>query len=250
MAALVLAGLALGAPGPVRAEPYVAVMGGTAISESKVTESRLSLDGTTVLDGEFHDVDFRNSPLIGAKVGYYLDTPILGGQLGAEIEFYYTEPHASRQTITFVGTSSGAPATFRLSIQHADFEIFTAALNLLYRVPLGVTPQFPYGRVQPYAGLGGGAFISTMHTRTSPLDANRRIHDTDVAPGLQTVGGLKIFLLKRVALFAEYRFIETAEFNFHFKERGTQGGVPVTETARDRSSLTQHQVVGGIALHW
>jgi opacity protein-like surface antigen len=246
----VLAGLAFGTPSSLDAEPYFAVMGGVAITESQKTETRLRLDGTTVLDGTFSDVDFRNSPLIGAKLGYFLNYPVLGGNFGAELESYYTEPHASRQTVTFSGNAMGTPSTFPISIQHASFEVFAVAVNVLYRYPLLTSPEYPYGRFQPYVGLGGGAFISTMHTRTSPLDHNHFIEDTDVAPGLQVLGGLKAFVLKNVALFAEYRFVDTADFNFHFKEPGTVGGAPVTETARDRSSLIQHQAVFGIAIHW
>jgi hypothetical protein len=64
------------------------------------------------------------------------------------------------------------------------------------------------------------------------------------------VGGLKLFLLRNLSLFAEYRFAQTAEFTFDFKQHGTVGGAPATETARDRSDSTQHQAAFGIAVHW
>lgn len=248
--AVVLAGLAIAVPRALHAERYVAVMGGTAFTQSKKTDTRLSVNGATILDGTFDDVDFRNSPLVGGKAGYFLNYPVLGGNFGAELEFYYTEPNASRQTVTFTGTFMGAPSSFPLSVQHADFEVYTVALNVLYRYPVFTSPEFPFGRFQPYVGVGGGAFISTMYTRTSPLDHNRYIHDTDVAPGLQVIGGLKAFLMKHVAFFAEYRYVDTGDFNFHFRAEGTVGGFPATETARDRSSLTQHQMVFGLAAHW
>ncbi|HEY7648408.1 MAG TPA: outer membrane beta-barrel protein [Methylomirabilota bacterium] len=249
-AAVVVGGLALAVPLTVRAEPYVAIMGGIAFTESKKTDSRLAVNGTTLLDGTFDEVDFNDSPLIGGKAGYFLNYPVLGGHFGAEVEFYYTEPTASRQTVTFNGTFLGAPATFPLSIQHAYFEVYTVALNALYRYPVFTGPDYPFGRLQPYAGLGLGAFISTMYTRTSPLDHNRYIHDTDVAPGLQVIGGLKAYVVKHVAFFAEYRYVDTADFNFNFEKSGTVGGFPATETARDRSSLTQHQLVFGLAIHF
>ena len=250
VATVVGVGLALAAPRALHAEPYVAIMGGTAFTESKKTDTRLSVNSTALLDGTFDDVDFHNSPLVGGKVGYFLNYPVLGGHFGAELEFYYMEPTASRQTVTFNGTFMGTPATFPLNIQHAYFEVYTVALNVLYRYPAFTGPDFPFGRLQPYAGLGVGAFISTMYTRTSPLDHNRYIHDTDVAPGLQVVGGLKAFLTRNIAFFAEYRYVDTGDFNFHFQADGTVGGSPATETARDRSSLTQHQMVFGLAVHW
>ncbi len=246
---LALAGLAFGTPS-AHGEPYVSVFAGTAFTGSKTDETRLTLDGTTFLDGSFHDVDLHNSPLVGAKVGYFLTRPVLGGHFGAELEVHYTQPNASRQTVTFSGTFMGVPSTFETSIQHVDFEIYAILLSALYRFPLVVRPEFPYGRLQPYVGVGGGAFIATMRTRTTPLDVNRYIHDTDVAPGLQVLGGVKLFLMRNLAVFAEYRFAQTSEFTFDFKERGTVSGFPVTETARDRADLTQHQAAFGIAVHW
>jgi opacity protein-like surface antigen len=250
LAAVVVGGLALAAPRAIHAEPYVAIMGGIAFTESKKTESRVNLNGTTLLEGTFDEVDFNDSPLIGGKIGYFLDYPVLGGHFGAEFEFYYTEPTASSQNVTFNGTFMGSPATFPLTIQHAYFEVWTVALNALYRYPVFTGPEYPFGRLQPYVGIGVGAFISTMYTRTSPFDHNRYIQDTDVAPGLQVLGGLKAFVVKNVAFFAEYRYIDTGEFTFNFEKNGTIGGFPVTETARDRSSLTQHQLVFGLAIHF
>jgi opacity protein-like surface antigen len=249
-AALALCGFALGVPGRAQGELYLAVFGGAAFSESKTTKTQLNLNGASLLDGTFRDVDFQNSPLVGGKIGYFLPRPLLGGHLGSEFEFYYTQPRAPRQTVTFTGTGLGAPPSGRISVQSADFEIWTLALNVLYRMPFLTDAGFPLGRVQLYGGPGVGAFIATIHTRTSPLDVNRRIQDTDVQPGVQAVGGLKLFLLRNLALFAEYRFAQTAEFTFDFKQHGTVGGAPATETARDRSDSTQHQAAFGIAVHW
>jgi len=250
----VICGLMLGTAGPAHAELYLAVFGGTAFTESKTTETQLNLTNalgtSTVLEGEFSEVDFHNSVLAGAKLGYFFTRPLLGGHFGSELEFYYTEPHASRQTVTFSGTMFGSPTTTDMSIQSVHFEVFTVALNLLYRLPLLTSAEYPHGRLQPYVGVGAGAFIATMHTRTSPFDSNSKIEDTDVQPGVQALGGLKFFLFRNVAAFAEYRYAQTDEFTFNFRAQGTVGGVPMTETARDRSDLTQHHAVFGLAIHW
>jgi opacity protein-like surface antigen len=247
-------GLALATAGPAHAELYLAVFGGTAFTESKTTETRLDLTsgmGTvTLLDGTFSEVDFHDSLLVGAKLGYFFDRPLFGGQLGSELELSYTEPHASRQTVTFSGTMLGSPTTTDISIQSASFDVFGVAVNLLYRLPLLTSPGYPHGRLQPYIGAGAGAFIATMSTRTSPFDANTSVEDTDVRPGVQALAGLKFFVVRNVALFAEYRFTQTDEFEFNFRAHGTVGGSPATETARDRSDLTQHHAAFGLAIHW
>ncbi|MGH7310952.1 MAG: outer membrane protein [Candidatus Rokuibacteriota bacterium] len=247
-------GLILGAASPVHAELYLAVFGGVAFSESKVTETRLDVTnpqlGTLIsLDGKLDAIEFDDSLLVGAKFGYFFTRPFLGGHFGTELEFYYTQPEVSSQTVTFSGTMQGVPTTTQLSAS-ASFDVFTVALNLLYRLPLFTSEAYPNGRLQPYIGVGAGAFIATMETRTTPLDSNKQIEDTDVQPGVQALGGLKFFLTRNVAVFAEYRFAQTDEFTFDFKAQGTLGGLPVTETARDRSDLTQHQAAFGIAVHW
>jgi opacity protein-like surface antigen len=89
-----------------------------------------------------------------------------------------------------------------------------------------------------------------MSTRTSPFDANTSVEDTDVRPGVQALAGLKFFVVRNVAVFAEYRFTQTDEFEFNFRAHGTVGGSPATETARDRSDLTQHHAAFGLAIHW
>jgi opacity protein-like surface antigen len=253
-AVVLMCGLMLGAASPAQAELYLAIFGGTAFSESKTTKTQLELTSplgtTTLLDGTFSEVDFHDSVLLGGKVGYYLTHPVLGGHFGSELEFYYTEPAASRQTVEFEGTASGLPTTTQLSIQGVDFTVFTVALNLLYRLPLLTSSDHPNGRLQPYIGAGAGAFIATMHTRTSPFDSNKRINDTDVRPGVQALAGLKFFVFRNVALFAEYRFVQTQEFTFEFKAEGTVGGIPMTERATDRADLTQHHAAFGIAVHW
>ncbi len=251
---LLVCGLTLGAASPAQAEWYFAVFGGTAFTESKTIKTQLDLTtplGTaTLLDGTFSEVDFHDSVLVGGKLGYFMTHPFLGGHLGSELEFSYTEPFASRQTVEFSGTTMGVPLTTELSIQSADFTVFALALNLLYRVPLFTSTDYPYGRVQPYIGAGAGAFIATMKTRTSPFDNNSQIDDTDVQPGVQAVGGLKLFLFRNIALFAEYKYVQTQEFTFKFKADGTVGGFPATERATDRADLTQHQAAFGIAIHW
>jgi opacity protein-like surface antigen len=248
MCVVAVVGALLGAAGPARSEPYFALFGGIAMSESTDLEDQIQLDGVTRVEGTLEEVDLDDSLLVGGKFGYFLTRPLLfGGHLGAEVEFHYTQPHAPRQDVTFRGTSQLGPIT---SVQHADFDVYAIVLSALYRQPLLIGPDFPYGRLQPYVGLGAGAFVVTMQTRTSPLDANRRIHDTDAAPGLQVTGGLKIHVLRNVAVFMEYRFVHTAEFTFRFEERGTFMGSPTTETARDRTSLTQHQIALGLAVHW
>ena len=95
-----------------------------------------------------------------------------------------------------------------------------------------------------------GAFIARLATRTSVFGVNKDIADTDVRPGFQALAGARWFITRRVALFAEYKCVQTETFSFRFEESGTILGAPVTERARDRADLTTHLVYGGLAVHW
>jgi opacity protein-like surface antigen len=246
----VLTGLAVLTPSPALAEPYVLGYVGAAFTENKDLRTELELSGTPFVNGRAHDLRFDTSILFGGKVGYYLDRPLLGGRLGAEVDVYHFRPDLGQQTVRFTGLFAGVNGETRTRLQSADIEVTAATLNLLYRFGLVTDQRFPQGRLQPYVGIGGGAFIARLSTRTSPFDENKDIADTDVQPGVQALAGLRWFLTRNVALFAEYKFVQTQTFSFKFNESGTIFGFPATETARDRADVSSHLLYGGIGFHW
>jgi opacity protein-like surface antigen len=188
--------------------------------------------------------------VFGGKGGYYLTRPVLGGHFGAELDVYHFRPDLGQQTVKFTGLFAGVTGETRTRLQSADIEVTAATVNLLYRFGLLSDARFPHGRLQPYVGVGGGAFIARLSTRTSPFDENKDIADTDVQPGVQALAGMRYFLTRNLALFAEYKFVQTRTFSFTFKETGTIFGFPATETARDRADVTSHLLYGGIGFHW
>ena len=100
-------------------------------------------------------------------------------------------------------------------------------LNAIYRLPLARNADFPQGRIHPYVGVGLGAFIATLESRTTVLDVNTSFSDTDVRPGFQAIAGTRFFLTRHIALFAEYKFVRTADFSFtSSRSRGRCSAVP------------------------
>jgi opacity protein-like surface antigen len=231
-------------------EPYVGVHVGAAFTEKTDLRTRLELNGTAIVDGDARDLKPETSLLLGGKVGYFFERPVLGGHFGLEAEAYHFEPNVPQQTSRFTGTLGGAPADRQIRVQHADLEVTGAALNLLYRWPLATSPELPRGRVQPYIGVGLAVLIAELSTTTTPFDVNTHISDTNVQPALQVLGGVRVFVTPQLALFAEYKFLQSQRFTFDFKEPGTIGGAPLVETARDRADLTSHHLSAGISFHW
>jgi len=149
--------------------------------------------------------------------------------------------------VKFSGLLAGVTGDTRTEIQSADIEITAVTINALYRFRLAADREYPRGRFQPYVGIGVGAFIAHLATTTSPFDINKDISDTDVRAGFQALAGARWFVTRNIALFAEYKFVQTQTFSFTFKESGTIGGFPLTETARDRAAITSHLLYGGSA---
>jgi opacity protein-like surface antigen len=245
-----LASLALLWPGLAMAEPYVGGYVGTALTEDNHLRTELELNGTPFVNGRARDLSFHSSVVFGGKGGYFFGQDLLGGNVGVELDVYHFEPGLAAQTVRFSGTFAGVSGDLSTRLQSADIDVTAVTVNFLYRYRLLSTPQYQRGRLQPYVGVGVGAFIATLETRTSVFDANKRISDTDVRPGIQALGGARFLLTPKIALFAEYKFVQTDTFSFRFKESGTIFGFPATETARDRADLTSHLFYGGIAFHW
>lgn len=245
-----VASLALLSPCRVVAEPYLGGYIGTAVTEDKDLRTELELNGVPFVNGRARDLSFDSSVLFGGKAGYFFGQDVFGGNVGAELDVYHFEPDFGAQTVRFTGTFGGVPGDIRTRLQSANIDVTAVTLNFLYRFRLLSAPEYPRGRVQPYVGVGAGAFIATLETRTSTFDANKEISDTDVRPGIQALGGARFLLTPSIALFAEYKFVQTETFSFTFRESGTIFGFPVTETARDRADLTSHLFYGGIAFHW
>ncbi len=248
-ALLTLGCLLLAFPGLVAAEPYIAGFAGLSLTRDRDMEIVQDVAGAE-LEGTLKGVEFDRSTVFGGKAGYFFNRRVFGGNLGFEYEVYHFRPDINGQTIDFSGTVLGSPTTGTFALGEADISVFTAGLNLLYRIPLARSRRFPRGQVQPYVGVGGGVFFAEFKTQSSNLDQNTDVDDTDVRPGLQGLAGLKFFLSRNVALFGEYKYIHTAEFEFKLKASGTVLGTPATETTTLRGGFTGHHFNAGLALHF
>ncbi len=235
---------------PAASEPYAAVFAGLAASQDQEVEARVRLDGFTLTDGTFERVGFDRSAVVGGKVGYFLERRLAGGNLGIELEVARFSPDVSPQVARFSGQFAGDRVALATPLQRARLDLTGVGLNLLYRVPLLPSAAVPRGRFHPYVGVGADLVVADFSTRTTPLDVNQEGGDTDVQPALQGMVGVKWFLTRWLALFAEYQYLQVERLTFRSQARGTRGGVPVTERAVDRTDFATHLGVAGLAVHW
>ncbi len=172
---------------------------------------------------------------------------MLGGSLGLELEVYHFEPDIDNQTVRF----TGGGFTGQGSVSASDVQVTTIALNALYRLRLSQSPQLSCGRLQPYVGVGIGAFIATFKAPTRNLDVPITVSDTDVKPGFQALVGTRFFLTRHIAVFGEYKFTHTADFTFNLVSApGTSQGITNVRSRQVQVQPDHAYPRGGLSYHW
>ena len=199
---------------------YVAGFGGYSFPQTTDVES----GGITGMDAELD-----RSPSYGGKVGIWLTgtRKALGIDLGFEGDV--TSFHPDLPGGQVLSSNVGLVTPIGLDLHAIYF-----GLNVLARLPMGVTSQFPNGRWFPYIGVGGGA------QRVS-FEATGTTEGRDTAPAFQGLGGVTVFLTKHIAVFGEGKFTR-ASHTLEFM--GSGGGFS--------ADLTVQAVhgVGGVAIHF
>ena len=206
----------------VRVKPvdvYISGFGGY----SHPFKADISLGGLT-----FQDVKLDNSPSVGGKIGMWITAPrkTLGIDVGVEIDVTNFNPDASSGQV--VSSNVGVPF---ILLAKLDLNATYFGINVLARLPMGVTPELPNGRWFPYVGLGGGGQRLTFQT----VGTNE---GRDTAPAFQGLGGAKVFMTKNIAAFAEGKFIHAS----HSLEVEGGGNVDL--------SLNSVHGVGGLSFHF
>ncbi|NOU08943.1 MAG: outer membrane beta-barrel protein [Nitrospira sp.] len=190
-----------GAQEEVRVQPvdvYVSGFGGYSLPFN----TDVSSGGFTV-----QDVELENSPSFGGKIGLWVTAPrkTLGIDIGAEINVTHFDPDPTMNATYF-------------------------GVNLMARLPMGVGPELPNGRWFPYVGLGGGAQRLSVEVLG--------FKEGNTVTAFQGLGGVKVFLFKHVAVFAEGKFTHASHRQvFH-------GFSPVDFT------VNAVHGVGGLSLHF
>ncbi len=236
---------------PAQAEWYLSgYVGGTFLNNEDIKE-RGTVDGDPFNLTAKH-VDLDSSIIFGGKIGHFFEgLP----NFGLEVEAYHFSPDIDQQTVRITGTDAGEPVDERDVIPKADIGVTGIGINALYRLQLAQNAAFPKGRFHPYIGVGLGIFIAKVKTtleiedeETEEVIGRIKAEDTDTELGIQALAGLNYFLTKSLALFAEYKFIQTGDFEFRLS--GFDPATDTTVRSKGTSDATSHFFYGGIAFHF
>ncbi len=144
---------------------------------------------------------FNNSLIGGVKLGYFTHTiPYLGW----EVESMANNSYVNRQTLSTSRTIQG----FNQAAQPNDFWVnWTTALHLVGRYGFFPDKEVPFGRLQPYVGIGP-AFIVLYEE----VDSAKNF-------GIDVMAGMRYMFTKHISAFVEYKYnhqwaveIETTPF--------------------------------------
>jgi len=197
------------------------------------TDMNVSDPDPTIGTFTFKHLTLRNSPTVGAKMTGWTSSmrSKLGIDLGAELDYTRFTPSLKQNSEPQIVNSSAGLMQGDLETVKSPITAHIAAVNLLVRRPFGSSPDFPSGRWYPYLGIGGGAEIA--HARIEETNASA----TDTSGMWQALAGVKLFLNKHVAFFAEYK-------NTYAKHTFTFDSSP------QRLTIHANHVVGGLAFHF
>lgn len=219
----------------------VGAFGGKALHSNesvKISEGSL-IGGGTFTDATAHGVNLNDAPTFGGKItAWHLPRQYKWQpQIGLELDWTRFTADLHPQTVGATGTASvpGMEVGSITFIDAQDFSVNVLATNLLFRYPIGASPEMPQGRWYPY--VGGGLGVQRAHTTFLGYQ------ETSYSPAVQGLVGIKFFLIKNLAIFAEVK--RTTGWNeFNYEGLGTPPGY------HEKFTITSNHFVGGVALHF
>jgi opacity protein-like surface antigen len=186
---------------------------------------QIQVQGTTV----HKSVPITSSPLFNAKLGYFFHR---FPYLGLEGELSYTR-NKVRQTFPLAGPRG---TTNTASFDDA-FDNVSFALRIMGRYGFLPDSEVPFGRLQPYVGIGPGVELVLGEDDTAKNFA------------IEVSAGLKYMILKNFSTFVEYKF--SYQFAVEISPRMFNvNGVNEPVSGKYTFDYARHMVVVGLAYHF
>ncbi|HXX74787.1 MAG TPA: hypothetical protein VEI50_06635 [Nitrospiraceae bacterium] len=169
----------------------------------------------------FHssDVSLKNSPLFGGKAGYFFKDEGFSW-LGVEVEAFTSQPTIKSQTVTTTqtltyvpfhpnsvnnpaacATALAGPPPFPIDCpaqitKNGTLQLSESSMRLI-TVAFNVVARYPGKVLQPYVGVGVGAFY---------FNSSDQISGRQVVPGLNSQVGLKVLATEEWGFFIEGKY--------------------------------------------
>jgi opacity protein-like surface antigen len=182
--------------------------------------------GTATLLGNNFDTSLTG----GVKLGYFFHgIPYLG----LEVESSVNNSYVNRQTVT---TSRPIQGFTRATLPNDSWTNWTTALHIVGRYGFLQDKEVPFGRLQPYAGIGP-AFIVLYEE----VDSAKNF-------GIDVMAGMRYMFTKHISTFVEYKF----NYQWDVEIESHAFSLPNGTLGRGTAHLdfACHKIVMGLAYHW
>jgi opacity protein-like surface antigen len=186
----------------------------------------LTRQGSATLFGN----QFNTSLTGGVKFGYFTHRI---PYLGLEVESMVNNSYVNRRTLSVNRPIQGAT---QVTVPNDPWVNWTTALHLVGRYGFLPDQEVPFGRLQPYVGVGP-AFIILYEE----VDSAKNF-------GIDVMAGVRYMFTKHISTFVEYKFnyqwdVEIESHAFYLPN-GTVG------RGLTHFDFACHKVVMGLAYHW
>jgi opacity protein-like surface antigen len=162
---------------PVCAELFVDAYVGPAFTEDGKFKNGPAANATTKFDTVVSG---------GARLGYFFDAVPF---IGFAIDGSHYQPDGK-----FGGGGSGFDF---------DSRVTGLSFDLMGRLPLMASNNFPNGQLQPYLTLGPGIYFSRIKITPTPFFGSK---DSDSSGGVKVGAGATFMVTRNIGVFGEYRF--------------------------------------------
>jgi outer membrane protein OmpA-like peptidoglycan-associated protein len=218
------------------AEPYFGLYAGAAfpfendLTIGDVPTPLLGIPFTN--DLKIRDNNGDTSGILGGKFGYFLEPlPFLGFELdvfnifGPDFNFNRTRNIdfktgvAGRPDLGALdqGTVTRPPSDLGIGPE-GEVGLTGVMLDVVGRLPLMRSQEFPVGRLHPYIGVGGGWINARLQVANNA--GGGTFDDSSNTWGAQGIAGVRYFFTPNVALFAEGKYLHV--FNAKFETSPTR----------------------------
>jgi hypothetical protein len=195
--------------------------------------------GGVVTAGTAYDLNLNDAPTFGGKLtAWHLPRQYKWQpQIGLELDWtrFTADLHPQRVPAKGTVTIPGFELASLTFLAPIDFSVNVLAANLLFRYPIGATPDMPQGRWYPYVGAGLGAQRATL--------TEFGFSEASYSPAVQGLIGAKLFLVKNLAIFAEIKRT-TGWHTFDYEGAGAPPGF------FSKFTISSNHLVAGVALHF
>ncbi len=153
--------------------------------------------------------------------------------VGLELDITNFQPDLKTGPFKASGVSRGISISSITWTNKIDVDATILAMNLLVRVPLYVSEDYPHGRLAPYGG-GGVGFQNTSYGSQS---------DASNALSLQALAGANFFITRWFSFFSEYKYT-------HAKQTLVFGSTAAGTYSEEKYTFAVNHLLFGLALHF